>query len=281
MLLPSAEVDSDESYPVAIDFFFDESPVVLIRSEEPLPRAVLTSIIDEALSDLPDDGKLKDLYSAAEDVRWCLRELLRRRIRQTEESVRHALNDEDVTAEDYAALREYAVRLARVEKLVGQIPLPQCQDHRPPPTSLIPEIAMPDHFPQRYYAVAEEAREAMARLSGLISTQQVVLAQRQAAEGERFQRLLTLVGTAVLVPGLVASVFGANVAVPGQGTKAGFVAMLLFMAASGLGSYVALRAVEQIRQPTTGARAGRSLVLLATTAVVCAAAGVVVLLHCV
>jgi len=82
-------------------------------------------------------------------------------------------------------------------------------------------------------------------LSGLISSQSVVVAQRQAAETERYQRLLTLIGTTVLVPGLVAAVFGSNVQFPGSDTVDGFWAMLCFMVASGAGSYALLRSLER------------------------------------
>jgi uncharacterized membrane-anchored protein len=112
-------------------------------------------------------------------------------------------------------------------------------------TPLVPALIMPGHtFGERFSAVGDEARETSARLSGLISSQQVVLQQRQAAETERFQRLLTLVGTTVLVPGLVAAVFGANVKFPGEGTVTGFWAMLLFMVGAGAGSYALLRTLE-------------------------------------
>lgn len=71
-----------------------------------------------------------------------------------------------------------------------------------------------------------------------------MLTQRQAADTQHFQRLLTLVGTAVLIPGLVAAIFGANVDIPGKGGANAFWAMLLLMVAGAVGSYALLRSLE-------------------------------------
>jgi hypothetical protein len=137
------------------------------------------------------------------------------------------------------------VRLAKVERLAGELPRPSWEDHRPrDPLTFDPGASTIDHLIPELPKVGDEAREAVARLSGLILSQQVVSTQKQAAEAARFQRLLTVVGTAVLVPGLVAAVFGANVGFRGRDGVQAFWAMLLFMAASGVGSYSALRSFE-------------------------------------
>jgi hypothetical protein len=91
---------------------------------------------------------------------------------------------------------------------------------------------------------ADDARDAVARLSGLISSQQIVLSQRQSLETARFQRVVTIVGAAVLVPGLVAAIFGANVGFQGRESSQAFWAMLLLMAGSGIGSYAVIRFLE-------------------------------------
>lgn len=89
---------------------------------------------------------------------------------------------------------------------------------------------------ERLQEVARDARDAIARLSGLLVSQQIVLTQRQARDAARFQRVVTIVGSAVLVPGMIAAVFGANVDFRGRNSVRGFWAMLAFMVAGGVGS---------------------------------------------
>lgn len=243
--LPLVDVDDDATSQVGVAFYFSDSPLVLITDTERIPEPLVTAITESVASDLASADRVEDLYDAAFDLRWLPVQLLRRRIRAIEASVRSALDDEEVTQDDYTALREYASRLSKVERLSVAIETPDARNHKPrgDPYSFVTEMTPIDMVPKNMADVGDEAREAVARLSGLISSQQIVLTQRQAADAEAFQRLLTLVGTAVLVPGLVAAVFGANVNFPGRDTSAGFPAMLLLMLASGLGSYVALEAL--------------------------------------
>lgn len=133
--------------------------------------------------------------------------------------------------------------------------------------------------------MGDDARDAIARLSALISSQQIVLTQRQAADTERFQQLLTLVGTAVLVPGLVAAIFGANVNTPGKGGESAFWAMLFLMVASGAGSYALLRSLQGQAWLRIGERLKLDrlsqtarLLILAGAALVALVVGLIVLL---
>lgn len=244
LTLPSTDVDSTYLYKVGVAFHVGGNRVVaVIIAGDELPKDSLDEIVlqlahDLAERDAEDVTTLRDL---ARGTRWVVVRMLRDRIRSIEASVRSALADEHVSSADYQALRDYPERLAKVEQLVLGLPEPVWQSYRQRSVFDIPPL---DQFPKTLAGVAEEARTASARLSGLISSQQVVIAQRQAAETERFQRLLTLVGTAVLVPGLVAAVFGANVGFPGAGSRAAFWAMLLFMVGAGLGSYAVFRAIE-------------------------------------
>jgi Mg2+ and Co2+ transporter CorA len=229
---------------------------------------------------------LDEMSDVGFDARWTVVRVLRRRVRDIEESVRKALADEHISREDYAALREYPVRLARVERLISTMREPTWQTGRRPDRLGI-VMSPPDILWKSLSEVAGEAREAVARLSGLIASQSLVVAQRQAAETERFQRLLTLVGTTVLVPGLVAAVFGANVDFPGRDTLYGFWAMLCFMIASGAASYALLRSFEQGLWTRLGRRLGLAkssaasqhghLLAFVAIAIIATACGVVLL----
>jgi len=145
--LPDLGLDDDKTFDVAVRFYFGHSPLVVITAEEPLPKPVVVAIIYEALDEFPLNEEVEDLYDRARAVRWCLIPILRRRIAAIEESVRQALEDEHVTQADYAALREYAVRLARVERLASGSPEPTVESYRPRrPYSLITEPVIPDFF---------------------------------------------------------------------------------------------------------------------------------------
>ena len=236
--IPGTDVDSEETDDVSIDFYIDEHLTVVITGDGAIPQRSIAEIAVRIVDELSDQafGELRDVGG---DARWIIVRILRHRIRQIEESVRNALADEHISSQDYAALREYPARLARVERLASR-PEPEWQPAHEPFVSIAVDMLW-----ESLRDVAVDAREAVARLSGLIASQSVVVAQRQAAETERFQRLLTLVGTTVLVPGLVAAVFGANVDFPGRDTLDGFWAMLCFMIASGAAAYALLRSLEQ------------------------------------
>jgi hypothetical protein len=68
-------------------------------------------------------------------------------------------------------------------------------------------------------------------------TLQLAVAQGQQAKQEGFNRLLAVFGTMVLIPGLVAAVYGANVALPGRDGTRGLGSMLCLMVAFGAGSW--------------------------------------------
>jgi hypothetical protein len=279
--LPTLDVDSEDVVNFDIVFSTGIQPAVVFVAGSPMPIDLLWFVSKRVAFDLelagPDFGRWSDLASGS---RYLLIQTLRARIRAVEESVRQALDDEVVSSHDYSALRTYPRRLALVERLWGELPEPtwrsmRAESHR----YLVPlEIAVAG-------SAAEEAREAGARLSGLIASQSVVIAQRQAAQTERFQRLITIAGAAVLVPGLVAAVFGANVGFRGQQSSHGFWAMLLIMAGSALASYSYLRSRELdawkkllARLPTLGLSQGQGLAATGGVALIVIVAGVCVLL---
>jgi Mg2+ and Co2+ transporter CorA len=282
--IPSIDVDSEEKYDVRIGFYIDEQLRVVITADNPVPRQIVMDLAFRIAGEVPDQA-IDEMQDVGDDARWTVVRILRQRVRDVEESVRTALADEHISGEDYGALREYPVRLARVERLVSGLKEPTWESARQRDSFYVTPV---DLLWKSLSDVASDARDAVARLSGLIASQSVVVAQRQAAETERFQQLLTLVGTTVLVPGVVAAVFGANVDFPGRDTVDGFWAMLLFMVASGAGSYAALRSFEQDLWTRAGRRLGltrsaeaseaRHLVAFVSIAVIATACGVVILI---
>lgn len=246
--LPSVELDSDSVFRLSLWFFTGPSPLVSLHGEA-LPRATLEYVFAVVESELKeadwDQGRYLDL---AEEVQNMGLWVLKHRIREIEQSVRDALDDENFSSADYAALRDYPARLARVEVAASALNDAGRESKSAEPQggigSLVLGNVVVDFFHKFVNEAADDARDAVARLSGLISSQQIVLSQRQALETARFQRVVTLVGAAVLVPGLVAAIFGANVGFQGRESSQAFWAMLLLMAGSGIGSYVVIRFLE-------------------------------------
>lgn len=246
--LPSVELDSDSVFRLSLWFFSGPNPGVLLHGDA-LPRVTLEYVLAVVVSTLQkadwDEDRSLDLAQEVENMGlW----VLRQRTRDVEQSVRDALDDEDFSSADYAALRDYPARLARVEAAARVLSDADRESKSAEPQGGLVGFGLgkvvPDFFHKYVSEAADDAREAVARLAGLISSQQIVLSQRQALETARFQRVVTIVGAAVLVPGLVAAIFGANVGFQGRESSTAFWAMLLLMAGSGLGSYAAIRFLE-------------------------------------
>lgn len=253
MGMASPNVDDERRFEVTVEVLIGRDALVAISSDRPVPRQALWRLAERSARELIQAvaNGAKDFELAtdvAAQIRYAALSVLRGRIDEIEESVREALADENVTEEDYAALREYPRRLATVEEHCRAVRDVESESLRPAPATtgvvLRPITPLVDMFWKHADEVEDEARRAVATLSGLVSSQQVVIVQRQRLDFERLQRLVTVVGAAVLVPGLVAAVFGANVNVPGEGIAAGFWGMLLLMAAGGLGTYWVLRSTE-------------------------------------
>lgn len=118
-------------------------------------------------------------------------------------------------------------------------------------------------------AVVTEVRTAFEANASYLLTLQLAVAQRQQEKQEHFNRLVALFGTAVLVPGLVAAVFGANVALPGRNTTRGLAVMLVLMLACGAGSWAALEIVSRHRE-TRPARSALAAAVVSAMAFVVA-----------
>lgn len=247
--LPSVELDSDSVFRLSLWFYTGPNPVVLLHGD-PLPRVTLEyvfGVVESALKEADwNKGRYLDLAEEVQNMGFWV---LRHRTRDIEQSVRDALDDEDFSPADYAALRDYPARLARVEVAAGVLNDAGRESTSAEPQGGLGSLAsfgkvVPDFFHKFVNEAADDARDAVARLSGLISSQQIVLSQRQTLETARFQRMVTIVGAAVLVPGLVAAIFGANVGFQGRESSQAFWAMLLLMAGSGIGSYAVIRFLE-------------------------------------
>jgi CorA-like Mg2+ transporter protein len=248
LLVPAVDLDSTDVFEIELWFYTGEHPLVLLSGDQALPHPTLSHVLEVVQSELEeadwDAGRYLDLARNVKNMGlW----ILQQRTRRIEQSVRDALDDEVFSPADYFDLREYPARLARVERLASHL-----REQEPKVTSAEPESRYPvlanvdalDFFVKYVDEAANDAREAVTRLSGLISSQQIVLSQRQALDTARFQRVVTIIGTAVVVPGLVAAIFGANVGFQGRESSQAFWAMLLLMAGSGIGSYVVIRFLE-------------------------------------
>ncbi|HEX3362563.1 MAG TPA: hypothetical protein VHS74_16335 [Solirubrobacterales bacterium] len=246
--LPGSDLEGEDLFDLELRFFRGSSPLVLIHGSGALPAEsvlILLERIERTLrsADL-NSGRYLNLGKEAQRL---VLVPLRRRIAEVEQSVRDALDDERFTSSDYEALQRYPARLAKVEQLARTLysSKPEYQSFEPkggfPRISAVPDV---DWFFKWAAEVEQEARDSTARMSGLIASQQIVLTQRQAGEAARFQRVLTVVGAAVLVPGLVAAIFGANVGFRGRDSTHDFWAMLLLMLGGGLVSYAVIKATE-------------------------------------
>lgn len=73
------------------------------------------------------------------------------------------------------------------------------------------------------------------------AAQQLMLAKDQARSSERLQSTLAIVTSVLLVPTLIAGMFGANTQIPGQGKWWGFLLMVALMVLGAAGTYALLR----------------------------------------
>lgn len=246
--MPIEDLDSNELFRIQAIFTIGDHCEVLLNTEGSVPRSSTEPLVRLVARHLVNryEDRWTGVDELADGTRDACLAILEGRIRRIEQSVRTALEDDQVTMDDYEALRAFPERFARIEELASIVEqTPDFEQHARRQRGMfeIPQVRV-DWFERDARRMADEAREASARMSGLLMSQQFVLTQKQASDTARFQRMIALVGAAILVPALIAGIFGANVRVPGEGSSAGFWAMLLFMLAGALGSYAIFRSVE-------------------------------------
>lgn len=112
LVLPSPDVDSVGTFELTVHFTSGRPVRVVVVSEEPtLP----TDLVEAIVTYIDDDAE--NPYVFGEGCTQLPAHILRRRIREIEQSVRAALTDDAVSEQDYAAMRKYPDRLANIERL--------------------------------------------------------------------------------------------------------------------------------------------------------------------
>jgi CorA-like Mg2+ transporter protein len=222
--------------------------LVLIDGSQPLTREVLDYVTFVAVRAIRETDFTSGRYhKLAREMRYVGLSVLADRTSEIENHVRRALDDEEFSAEDFLVLKSFPEQLAKVERLAQTLRRhePTWKSEEPPQRFPVLDAEDTSLFNKFASDAAREARTATSRMAGLISSQQIVLTQRQAQETTRFQRVVTIVGAAVLVPGLVAAIFGANVGFHGRDSASAFWAMLLFMTGSAIVTYALVRSLER------------------------------------
>ena len=103
--------------------------------------------------------------------------------------------------------------------------------------------------------------------------------QIQGRRTSRLQRTITLLATVVLLPGLVASIYGANIAVPGRDRTAGTVVLVGAMLAIGAVSAWLVGALDRERPEAGWFQPPRQRWLIAFAALTAAASVVIAALN--
>jgi len=81
-------------------------------------------------------------------------------------------------------------------------------------------------------ALRERVRTGLSLVSAVSTSQALKIARESQRSSEHFQRVVSVLGAAVLGPALVAGLFGANTALPGRDKWWGFALMLVLMVAA-------------------------------------------------
>jgi CorA-like Mg2+ transporter protein len=257
LCVPCPDEDDDRTAYVALDVYRGElgpiqadsaflleihpSRIRMREIPEHIPIATVVQITDSVANALRF-GATRGLSYATPIVLRTAQRALEERLFRIDQSVHRALEDDVLTDDDEASLRRFPERLARLARVADSVGgariLISGAD------AVVTADIDVDAFRSDIRRVAVRARESMATLASVQVGRQIALSQRQAHETEKLQRTITLLGAGVLVPSVVAGVFGTNVAFPGANSKAGFWAMLLFMAAGAAASFGVIRAAQ-------------------------------------
>ena len=90
-------------------------------------------------------------------------------------------------------------------------------------------------------ALSATLRSSLDLVGVYSAAQHLRLARHQAAQSERFQETIAVVTSMLLVPTLIASLFGSNTAIPGGGEWWGFFLMLGLIVLGATGAYLLIR----------------------------------------
>jgi hypothetical protein len=90
-------------------------------------------------------------------------------------------------------------------------------------------------------ALNEALRSSLDLLGVYSAAQHLGLARRQAEQNDRLQETLAVVTSVLLVPTLIASLFGSNTAVPGRDQWWGFFLMIALIVLGATGAYLLIR----------------------------------------
>lgn len=93
----------------------------------------------------------------------------------------------------------------------------------------------------RTAAVADALRRCLELIQNYSTARQLALAEEQKRNQELLKTRLEIIAAVLLVPTLVAGVYGANTSLPGKNSWAGFAAMLALMTLSAVATWGVLR----------------------------------------
>jgi Mg2+ and Co2+ transporter CorA len=97
-----------------------------------------------------------------------------------------------------------------------------------------------DRMHRGLISIQAEVRSATDALAGAIAARQITSAERQRKAAESVQATAAAIASLLLAPAVIASVYGANVALPGSHGQNAFLAMFSFMIASALATRLVL-----------------------------------------
>lgn len=127
--------------------------------------------------------------------------------------------------------------------------------------------------------IRTELREASRTAADGAQLLTLVEQEAQSKRGAALQQALTIITAAVLLPGLVASIFGANIAVPGKDAAKGSLLLILGMIGTGLITAWLLYALDKTRMHRGFVRPlSQAILLVLAVIALCAAITVAILL---
>jgi Mg2+ and Co2+ transporter CorA len=199
-----------------------------------IPDRFFPSGLDVAAEDVADTIALHQATTAravSEEVRLKLEEVEDRWSPDSgdrERQHRDALEDARQVTEITETVQQLDAQLSRLLRRFGS------HGDRADAEGTLPEIKL------RYRFALDELRSLLADCRLASETVGRGIASSEQNDRERFHFVAAILGAAILFPTLVASVYGANVALPAQNSWGGFIALLLFISAFALAGLLAI-----------------------------------------